>query len=124
MAIGRLRHWQGTFGGMRLVPTPHRGKAGSERSVLVEAYGSPLSVVVAGANVHDTKLLEQTLENIVVTRPECAEEDSQNLCLDKGITPPVAALSLPTVISPTVAVWARRSWTIWARKVTQPGARW
>ena len=71
MAIGRLRHGQGTFGGDAIGPNPtDRGKAGSKRSVLVEADGGPLSVVVAGANVHDTKLLEQTLENIVVTRPE------------------------------------------------------
>ena len=41
-------------------------------------------MVVAGANVHDTKLLELTLENIVVARPECTEEEPQNLCLDKG----------------------------------------
>ena len=89
MAIGRLRHGQGTFGGDAIGPNPtDRGKAGSKRSVLVEADGGPLSVVVAGANVHDTKLLEQTLENIVVPRPECAEEDCQNLCLDKGYDNP------------------------------------
>ena len=89
MAIGRLRHGQGTFGGDAIGPNPtDRGKAGSKRSVLVEADGGPLSVVVAGANVHDTKLLEQTLENIVVTSSECAKEDTQNLCLDKGYDNP------------------------------------
>ena len=45
-------------------------------------------MVVAGANVHDTKLLELTLENIVVVRPECTEEEPQNLCLDKGYDNP------------------------------------
>ena len=45
-------------------------------------------MVVAGANVHDTKLLELTLENIVVARPECTEEEPQNLCLDKGYDNP------------------------------------
>ena len=41
--------------------------------------GRALSVVVAGANVHDTKLLRLTLESIVVHRPE----GTQNLCLDQ-----------------------------------------
>ena len=41
-------------------------------------------MVVAGANVHDTKLLRPTQESIVVDRPEGA----QNLCLDKGYDNP------------------------------------
>ena len=41
-------------------------------------------MVVAGANVHDTKLLRPTLESIVVERSEGA----QNLCLDKGYDNP------------------------------------
>ena len=61
-----------------------RGKAGSKKSILVDGAGGPLSVVVAGANVHDTKLLRPTLESIVVERPEGA----QNLCLDKGYDNP------------------------------------
>ena len=39
---------------------------------------------MAGANVHDTKLLRPTLESIVVARPSGA----QNLCLDKGYDNP------------------------------------
>ena len=39
---------------------------------------------MAGANVHDTKLLRPTLESIVVARPPGAE----NLCLDKGYENP------------------------------------
>ena len=58
-----------------------RAKAGSKRSVLVDGSGGPVSVVVAGANVHDTRLLRQTLENVVVARPA---EAIENLCLDKG----------------------------------------
>ena len=41
-------------------------------------------MVVAGANVHDTKLLRPTLESIVVAGPE----GTQNLCLDKGYDNP------------------------------------
>jgi putative transposase len=41
-------------------------------------------VVLAGANVRDDKLLEATLEAVVVQRPDASEEAPQNLCLDKG----------------------------------------
>ena len=57
----RLGHGQGPFWGDSVGPNPtDRAKAGSKRSVLVDGSGGPLSVVVAGANVHDTKLLRQT----------------------------------------------------------------
>ena len=55
-----------------------------KRSLLVEAGGGPLSVVVAGANVPDFKLLAATLDALVIERPEPPEEAPQNLCLDKG----------------------------------------
>jgi len=54
----------------------------------VEADGGPLAAVIAGANVHDTKLLEATLEAIVVERPEPSEDSPQHLCLDKGYDNP------------------------------------
>lgn len=57
---------------------------GVKRSLLVEATGGPLSVVIAGANVPDFKLLEATLDAIVVERPEPTEQAPQHLCLDKG----------------------------------------
>ena len=41
-----------------------------------------MSLVVAGANVHDTKLLEATLEAIVVERPQPTDQAPQHLCLD------------------------------------------
>jgi len=55
--------------------------------VIVEGDGGPLGVVVDGANVHDTKLLERTIEAIVVPRPE-PDEEEQHLCLDKGYDNP------------------------------------
>jgi len=42
--------------------------------------------VVAGANVHDVKLLEKTLDNLVIFRPIPTDEAPQNLCLDAGYT--------------------------------------
>ncbi len=81
--------WAKHVWGDAIGPNPtDRAKTGSKRSILVEESGGPLSVVVAGANVHDTKLLELTLENIVVARPECTEEEPQNLCLDQGFDNP------------------------------------
>ncbi len=89
MAGRRLRHGQGPFWGDSVGPNPtDRAKAGSKRSVLVDGSGGPLSVVVAGANVHDTKLLRQTLENIVVARPDGPGKSPENLCLDKGYDNP------------------------------------
>lgn len=38
--------------------------------------------------MHDTKLLTQTLEAIVVERPAPTEKDKQHLCLDKGCDNP------------------------------------
>lgn len=38
--------------------------------------------------MHDTKLLEATIEAIVVERPEPSEESPQHLCLDKGYDNP------------------------------------
>ena len=66
-------------------PNPtDRGKNGVKRSLLVEADGGPLSVVVAGANVRDDKLLAATLGAVVLERPESTEVAPQHLCLDKG----------------------------------------
>ena len=54
----------------------------------MEADGGPLAAVIDGANVNDCKLLEATIEAIVVERPEPSEENPQHLCLDKGYDNP------------------------------------
>ena len=64
-----------------------RGKNGTKRSILVDGKGYPLSVVVAAANVHDAKLLAQTIADTIVGRPE-PDEQTQHLCLDKGFDNP------------------------------------
>lgn len=65
-----------------------RGKNGTKKSVLVEAAGGPLAVVIAPANRHDTKLLGATLDALVVERPGPSAEQPQHLCLDKGYDNP------------------------------------
>jgi putative transposase len=47
-----------------------------------------LAVVVAPANVHDTKLLKATLEAIIVERPKPTRRHPQHLCLDKAYDNP------------------------------------
>lgn len=89
MAECRCRLGQGAFRGGSIGRNPtDRGKNGSKRSILVEAQGGPLSAVVDAANVHDTKLLEKTIEAIVVKRPQPTKENPQHLCLDKGYDNP------------------------------------
>ena len=59
---------------------------GTKRSVLTDENGLPLSIVISGANTHDIKLLEETLDHMVVPRPEPDEQHPQSLCLDAGYT--------------------------------------
>lgn len=76
------------FCGDKRGPNPtDRAKSGTKKSVIVERSGGPLGVAIEGANVHDTKLLEQTIEAIVVERPD-AELLIQHLCLDKAYDNP------------------------------------
>lgn len=44
--------------------------------------------MIAGANVHDAKLLRATLEAVVVKRPRPTARRRQHLCLDKGYDNP------------------------------------
>ena len=83
-ALGKAR-----FGGDQIGPNPtDRGKNGVKRSLIVEASGGPLTIVIAGANVHDTKLLAATLDAVVVERPQPTTDTPQHLCLDTGYDNP------------------------------------
>ncbi len=71
--------------GKKIGPNPtDRGKGGVKRSLLTEGNGIPIGLTVDGANRHDMKLAEPTLDAIVVERPEPTEEEPQGMCLDKG----------------------------------------
>ena len=67
-------------------PNPtDRGKAGVKRSLLTEAQGIPVGLVVDGANRHDMRLVRATVDSLPVPRPAPAQpEHPQGLCLDKG----------------------------------------
>ena len=64
-------------------PTDRR-KSGTKRSLLVEANGIPVGLVVDGANRHDMKLTKPTLESIIVKKPKPKRKAPQNICMDKG----------------------------------------
>ncbi len=64
-----------------------RGKKGTKQSVLVDGDGGPLGAVLAAANVNDQKLLRETIEAIVVDRPQPTKAKPQNLCLDAASRP-------------------------------------
>jgi putative transposase len=55
-----------------------------KQSLLVEGDGGPLAIVIAGANIPDAQLLAETLEAVVLERPEPEPDFEQHLCLDKG----------------------------------------
>ena len=48
-----------------------------------EVQVGPLGIVIAGANVHDAKLLKRTLQAMVVPKPRPTSRKKQPLCLDK-----------------------------------------
>jgi len=71
-------------GGKKVGKNPtDRGKKGTKKSLLTEADGGPLGAVIAGANVPDFKLLDETIRAVVVERPD-PEEVEQHLGLDAG----------------------------------------
>jgi putative transposase len=66
------------------------------RRLVVEATGGPLGATIAGANVHDTKLLAATPEAIVGDRPQPTAEEPQHRCLDKGYDNPTGHETVAT----------------------------
>ena len=52
--------------------------------MLTDGQGVPIGVAVGGANVHDQKLVNETLDSIPVCRPKVTDRNPQHLCADKG----------------------------------------
>lgn len=72
------------FEGDRRGPNPtDRAKMGTKKHLLVEQGGGPLGVVVEAANVNDHKLLAETIEAVVIERPD-PKDVRQHLSLDKA----------------------------------------
>jgi hypothetical protein len=75
-ALIRLRWLRSPSGRTRRIGE----KMGTKRSVFVDGRGVPLSVVVSGANTHDSRLLGVTLDQRMLDPPN----EGNNLCLDAG----------------------------------------
>jgi putative transposase len=76
--------YQGSCGWLKKTaknPTD-RGKLGSKRSILTEAKGIPISIVLAPANIRDYKLMKITFDSIAIKRPS-PRRMRQNLLADK-----------------------------------------
>jgi putative transposase len=89
VSTGPGNRWMGRrpkrrSGGKKTGPNPtDRGKLGVKRSVLTDARGVAIGVAIDGANRHDCKLVEATLQSIPIPRPP-PDAGPQNICLDKG----------------------------------------
>ena len=61
----RLGFHPGKKGGEKTGNNPtDKGKAGSKRHLVSDRGGIPLAVVLTGANVHDSKVLEEAVDSI------------------------------------------------------------
>ena len=49
----------------------------------------PIGMAIDGANRHDMKMVESTLNTIIVDRPAATKEEPQHMALDKGYDYPV-----------------------------------
>ena len=73
------------LGGEATGPNPvDRAKSGTKRSILTDRCGAPLAVVVTSANTNDKTVALQTLDSVIVPRPEKVVYRLHHLCLDKG----------------------------------------
>jgi len=60
-----------------------RGRNSSKISALTDKRGVPLSIIIEKGNVHDSKLLAITLDNIII-RKRCDKRRKKNLHADLG----------------------------------------
>ena len=91
--VGLDWEWQSADGAMTKAPLggektgknpTDRGKLGTKRSVMTEAAGIPTGLAVDGANVHDIRLLEKTIDHCFEMAPACDADVEEHLCLDKA----------------------------------------
>lgn len=91
--VGLDWNWQSIDGAMTKAPPggemtgknpTDRGKLGTKRSLMTDAAGIPTGLTVAGANVHDIRLLQDTIEDCF-QRFHCEQANpGERICLDKG----------------------------------------
>ena len=110
------------YGGEGTGPNPtDRGKSGWKWSVAVERHGIPIGWTIDGANRHDTRLLEPTIEAVAGNG---LLADIDTLHLDRGYDYPVIRTRLAVFGLTELDVQRRGSKT---KSVKQPitlGLRW
>lgn len=110
-------------GGARGPNPTDRAKMGTKKSVVVEQDGGPLGVVIAAANVNDNKLLAETIEAIVIPRPDPATV-AQHLCLDKGYDNPTGEAACAAAgYVPHIRRIGEEKLDSWGQKI-HPARRW
>lgn len=91
--VGLNWRWQSVDGAMTKAPLgggstgknpTDRGKQGVKRSLMTDAHGIPIGLAVAGANVHDIRLLRSTIEDCFNRLGFEQASSAEHLCLDKG----------------------------------------
>lgn len=91
--IGLDLQWQSIDGAMNKAPLggddtgpnpTDRGKTGTKRSLQTDAQGIPIGLAVSGANTHDKRLVEPTLEHKEAMTPDDCDPAEENICADKG----------------------------------------
>jgi len=91
--VGLDWRWQSVDGAMTKAPLggeatgknpTDRGKQGVKRSLMTEADGIPVGLAVDGANVHDIRLLQLTIEDCFDRLGFQQASSFEHLCLDKG----------------------------------------
>jgi hypothetical protein len=94
--------------------------------VLAEGAGVPVGLAHEGANRHDQKLLEPTLDSIPIERPKPTAEQPQGLCLDRaydspgmhelaekrGFTPHIRSRGEELELKARTPGWRARRWVV------------
>lgn len=60
-----------------------RGRSGTKLHLHVEGQGIPFGIVAAGANIHDSRLVSQTIENSFQFGGHFLCPEASHLCLDR-----------------------------------------
>lgn len=85
-----------------------------------------MSVVVAGANVHDAKLLAETISGVITGRPDARDPEAvvEHLCLDKGYDNPSGRnAALDAGYQPHIRRIGEEKWDANKNK-NRPARRW
>jgi putative transposase len=123
--VGLELRWQCVDGAMTKAPLggqktgknpTDRAKQGTKRSLITDANGIPVGLAVAGANVHDIRLLESTIDDALERLPRFEDCKAQHIALDKGYDSQNVRQILETVYGYITHIKSRRDESKEARR--------